>query len=239
MSEFTTTNKNESSFSLQPALLRFTGIIVALLLIIPLLPGLISNLAYSFSGPAPRIYWYLSRSAGFVGLTNKMARRWPGAPTAFALHEYVSLLGLAFALYHGLILLGDHFVDFSLPRLMVPFSIQYKTIWVGLGQLAFYVWILAVMSFYVRRRIGQKTWRLIHYVNFATYIMGFLHGIFSGTDSNFTWARGYYWVSGGILLILLAYRLYDSPLKNKLSLSEFRLAWTQKFAKFPSRLGNA
>lgn len=42
-----------------------------------------------------------------LGITNKMARLWPGAPTAFAIHEYVSLLGL--------VLMGDHFVDFSLP----------------------------------------------------------------------------------------------------------------------------
>lgn len=251
MSEMTT-NRNEPSFRFQPALLRFTGIIVALLLIIPLLPGLISNLAYSFSGPAPKIYWYLSRSAGFVGLTilwvsmvlglgitNKMAQRWPGAPAAFALHEYVSLLGLAFAIYHGLILLGDHFVDFSLPRLMVPFSIEYKTLWVGLGQVSFYIWLIVAVSFYARRRIGQKTWRLIHYVNFATYMMGLLHGIYSGTDSNLTWARAYYWVSGGILLVLLAYRLYDSPLKDRVSLSKIQLAWREKFAEIFSRLRDA
>jgi hypothetical protein len=28
-------------------------------------------------------------------------------------YEYVSLLGLAFGIYHGLILIGDHFDDFS------------------------------------------------------------------------------------------------------------------------------
>ena len=36
-----------------------------------------------------------------LGITNKMARLWPGAPAAFALHEYVSLLGLAFAVFHA------------------------------------------------------------------------------------------------------------------------------------------
>lgn len=132
---------SESSFVLQPYLLRFVGVVAILLIIIPLLPGLMSNLTYSFGGKAPKIYWYLSRSAGFVAITilwismalglsitNKMARLWPGAPTAFALHEYVSLLGLAFGAYHGLLLMGDHFVDFSLPRLLLPFSIEYKSV---------------------------------------------------------------------------------------------------------------
>jgi len=218
---------NESSFSLY--LLRFVAVVVALLVIVPLLPGLASNLVYSFSGEAPKIYWYLSRSAGFVALTilwismvlglgisNKMARLWPGAPAAFAIHEYVSLLGLAFAVYHGLVLMGDHYVDFSLPRLLVPFSIAYEPLWVGLGQIGFYLWVIAVASFYVRRFIGQKTWRLIHYVNFAGYAMGLLHGMFSGTDSSAGWARWYYWLSAGSLLMLLAYRLHDAAVKKSL-----------------------
>jgi hypothetical protein len=110
--------------------------------------------------------------------------------------------------------MGDHFVDFSLPRLLVPFSIEYKTHWVGLGQVGFYIWVIAALSFYVRRWIGQKTWRLIHYANFATFIMGWLHGIFSGTDSGLSWVRWYYWISGGSLLILLAYRVHGSVWKK-------------------------
>ena len=243
---------DESFFGLRPYLLGFVALVAASLIIIPLLPALISNFLYSFSGHAPKVYWYLSRSAGFVGLTvlwvtmalglsitNKMARLWPGAPTAFAIHEYVSLLGLSFVAYHGIVLIGDHFVDFSLPRLLLPFSIDWKIgnqligfslpqfadpfsagskpFWIGLGQVAFYVWVVAALSFYVRRWIGQKTWRLIHYANFATYIMGWLHGTFTGTDSGVPWVQWYYWISGGSLLVLLAYRIYDSALKKKTS----------------------
>jgi hypothetical protein len=247
---------DESFLGLRPYLLGFVVLVAAALIIIPLLPALLSNFLYSFSGHAPKIYWYLSRSAGFVALTvlwaamalglsitNKMARLWPGAPTAFAIHEYVSLLGLAFVVYHGLVLIGDHFVDFSLPRLAAPFSIGWKTgdqvigfslpqladpfseeskpFWIGLGQVGFYVWVIAALSFYVRRWIGQKTWRLIHYANFATYIMGWLHGTFTGTDSGSTWVRWYYWISGGSLMILLAYRIYDSALKKNFSIARF------------------
>jgi predicted ferric reductase len=146
-----------------------------------------------------------------LGISNKMARLWPGAPASFAIHEYVSLLGLAFAAFHALILLGDHYIGFSVVQLLMPFSTaSYRPLWVGVGQLGFYVWGLVTLSFYVRKGIGQKTWRLIHYASFAMYLMGIFHGIFSGTDTSADWVQKYYWVSAGSLLFLLMYRILAS-----------------------------
>jgi len=244
---------DESTSGWQPYLFWFVAIVAAALIILPLLPGFIANLVYSFrsfGGKAPKIYWYLSRASGFVsftilwismalglGITNKMARLWPGAPSAFAVHQYTSMLGLAFAGYHGLVLIGDHFVDFSLPRLLTPFSIEYETVWVGLGQVSFYVWLLVVLSFYVRQKIGQKTWRVIHYANFGIYIMGFLHGIRSGTDSESSWVVGYFWVSGISLLMLLAYRIYETSLKGKVKLVTPKLTLpTFKWVRVPEAI---
>ena len=224
------TKDNEGSTNMKPFGLRLAAVFAVVLIALPLLPALITNLAYSFSGHAPKIYWYLSRSAGFIaltilwvsmamglGLTNKLARWWPGAPAAFAIHEYVSLLGLLFAIYHGLVLIGDHYVDFSLSRLVVPFSIRYEPFWVGLGQVAFYIWVIVLLSFYFRQFIGQKTWRMIHYANFAAYMMGSLHGLFSGTDGTASWAHWYYGISGGTLIALVGYRIYVTIHKQPVS----------------------
>jgi hypothetical protein len=234
---------NESRFGWQVYLLWFIAVIAVALLILPLLPGLVANFVYSFSGEASKIYWYLSRASGIVsfsilwvsmalglGITNKMARSWPGAPAAFAIHQHTSLLGLAFAVYHALVLMGDHFVDFSLPRLIVPFSIAYETFWVGLGQICFYIWLLVVMSFYIRQRIGQKTWRMIHYVNFVIYVMAFLHGVKSGTDSDTQWIAWYFWISGAGLVLLLAYRIYELSLKNRISVPRLPTAYIREIA---------
>jgi hypothetical protein len=219
-----------SSPHTQPITMRLVVTFAIVLIALPLLPAVISNLAYSFSGNAPKIYWYLSRAGGFIalsilwvsmamglGLTNKLARVWPGAPAAFAVHEYVSLLGLLFAAYHALVLIGDHYVDFSLPRLLVPFSIRYETFWVGLGQVAFYTWVIVLLSFYVRQYIGQKTWRMIHYANFSTYMMGLFHGLFSGTDGTAAWAHWYYGLSGASLIALIVYRIYVTVHKPQVS----------------------
>jgi predicted ferric reductase len=148
-----------------------------------------------------------------LGVTNKMARFWPGTPAAFAIHEYVSLLGLAFAMFHALVILGDKYISFTLLQLLTPFStLNYKPFWVGLGQVGFYIWALVALSFYIRPTIGQKTWRLLHYLSFGMYFMGLLHGIFSGTDSSATWAQQYYWFSGASLLFLFFVRVLTAAI---------------------------
>ena len=215
------TNEFESSVNIQTFLLFMMAMAVGLLVAIVLLPTWMPNLAFSLGGAEPKAYWYLSRAMAFVslsllwlsialglGITNKMARLWPGAPAAFAIHEYVSLLGLAFALFHALIILGDKYIDFTVAQLLVPFSTAgYKPFWVGLGQIGFYVWALVALSFYIRPTIGQKTWRLFHYLTFGLYFLTLFHGLFSGTDSSAGWAQGYYWFSGASLLFLFFVRL--------------------------------
>jgi predicted ferric reductase len=214
----------ESSVNIQFFLLVMLAMTIGLFAATLILPAWMPNMAGSLSGADPKVYWYLSRATAFVslsilwismalglGITNKMARLWPGAPAAFAIHEYVSLLGLAFALFHGLILLGDHYINFTVAQVFTPFStVDYRPTWVGIGQLSFYIWLFVALSFYVRSAIGQKTWRVIHYLSFAMYIMGLVHGLFSGTDSTANWAQWYYWISGGSLLFLLVYRIVNT-----------------------------
>jgi len=214
-------NEYESSISIQTFLLFMMAMAVGLMVAVVLLPTWMPNLAFSLSGGEPKAYWYLSRATAFVslsllwvsmalglGITNKMARMWPGAPAAFAIHEYVSLLGLAFAMVHAIVILGDHYINFTFLQLLIPFStVGYKPLWVGLGQVGFYTWALVVSSFYIRPTIGQKTWRLIHYLTFGMYFLALFHGIFSGTDSNLGWAQRYYWFSGTSLLFLFFVRV--------------------------------
>ena len=143
-----------------------------------------------------------------LGISNKMARLWPGAPAAFALHEYVSLLGLAFAVFHAIVILGDHYINFTLLQLLIPFStVDYRPFWVGIGQIAFYTWAILAITFYIRPIIGQKSWRFLHYGSFGMYLLAIFHGLFSGTDTSAGWAQNYYWISAGSLLFLLIYRI--------------------------------
>jgi predicted ferric reductase len=211
----------QSSVNIQSFLMFFIAITLGLLVAVLILPSWLPNMSFSLGGDAPKAYWYLSRATAFVslsllwlsmalglGITNKMARLWPGAPAAFALHEYVSLLGLAFAVFHAIVILGDHYINFTLLQLFIPFStVDYRPFWVGIGQLGFYTWAILALSFYIRPVIGQKSWRFLHYGSFGMYLLGIFHGLFSGTDTSAAWAQNYYWISAGSLLFLLIYRI--------------------------------
>ena len=144
-------------------------------------------------------------------ITNKMARLWPGGLAAFAIHEYTSLLGLAFALFHGVVLLGDHYINYNLAQILVPFaSRNYLPFWVGLGQVGFYAWGIITFTFYIRRWIGQKTWRFIHFGSYIMFFMALLHVLTAGGDSGALWAQWFYWLTGGSLIFLFIYRVLFS-----------------------------
>lgn len=214
----------ETTFSLKAFLHIFWAVLLGGYLAMTLLPAWLPNLTTSLVGAAPKGYWYLSRGTGFVAMTllwasmafglaitNKLSRAWPGAPTAFAVHEFVSLLGLAFAGFHALILMGDRYINFTMLQVVVPFaSNSYRPLWVGVGQIGFYTFALVTASFYVRSRIGNRAWRLIHFVSFLTYLAALVHALTSGTDTSTQWAQWYYWLSGSSLLFLLIYRVVAS-----------------------------
>jgi predicted ferric reductase len=197
------------------------GVLVGVLAALALLPAWLPGLSTAVTGTQPKVFWYVSRSSALVayvllwasmasglGISNKLGRLWPGAPTTFELHQLTSLLGLGFALVHALVLLGDHYIGYTLAQVLVPFaSSGYRPEWVGLGQIALYGSALVGLTFYVRKHIGQRAWRAIHFLSFAVYTLALGHGILSGTDTGSIWASVMYWASGGILLFLTIYRV--------------------------------
>src|SRR5437868_651190 len=75
-----------------------------------------------------------------------------------------------------------------LGALIIPFaSSAYRPIWVGLGQIAFYLLLLVTFTFYIRRQIGNRLWHGIHYLSYLVFAMILLHGLLSGTDSANPW----------------------------------------------------
>jgi predicted ferric reductase len=228
-SQATDFDESMPAMSLQAfGLLLFAAIAGAFLAIL-VLPRWLPAMNSSLQGSAPQVFWFLSRSSALVAyvllwfsmasgliITNKLARLWPGGPVAFDLHQYTSLLGLAIALFHGLILMGDRYIQFTLAVVFIPFtSAEYRPLWVGLGQVSFYLLAIVSFSFYVRRKITPRVWRLIHYLSFLTYALALVHGIASGTDSTLGWVNSMYWASGGMLLFFFIYRILVITLKPR------------------------
>lgn len=180
------------------------------------------NLHVSLFGATPKGYWYLSRASGVVAyalvwyamalgllITNKLARLWPGGPNAFDLHQHVSLLGMGFSIFHMLVLLGDPKIHLDLVPLLVPFGgIGYRPMWIAMGQVGLYVMATVTFSFYVRRWIGKRAWKTIHFASFVLFAFVLIHGVFTGPDSDELWARGMYWFTGGSIACLTGYRVW-------------------------------
>jgi predicted ferric reductase len=167
-----------------------------------------------------------ARARSSHSITSKAARIWAGGPTVFDVHQFTSLLALAFGLFHGLILLGDAYIDYTLAQVLVPFgSGTFRPLWVGLGQLALYLLAVVGLSFYVRSWIGRRTWRMIHFLSFAVLLLALAHGIGSGTDTALPWVRAMYWFSGGSLLFLTLYRVLIGigPAKSKPAAAQDRV----------------
>lgn len=210
-----------SLFELLVMLLAFAGWAFAAVVIVPLwLPGLTASLL----GTEPKAYWYLARVSGVIAflllwlsvvfglvVSNKMARLWNGGPTAVELHQFITWLAIALAMFHALILLGDQYIKATLWQVAVPFTyVGYQPAWVALGQIAFYLAVIVAASFYVRKQLGFRAWRTLHYVSFAIYFLLTLHGIFAGTDTNAPGMVVVYLATGISVYSLLLVRVFDA-----------------------------
>jgi methionine sulfoxide reductase heme-binding subunit len=131
-------------------------------------------------------------------------------PITLALHQDLASFGVGLAAIHGMLLTLDKSVPFSVGQVVVPGLAPYAPLWVGVGQVAFYLMAAVLASFYLRRRIGQRAWRLFHYLTFLAFVGATLHGIGAGTDSSTPWAWWLYVGSTLLVVFLFAYRIAGS-----------------------------
>lgn len=210
-----------SLFELILMLLAVAGGALAAAVVLPMwLPGLTQSLL----GTEPKAFWYLARTTGIVAylllwltivfgmvVSNKMARLWNGGPTAVELHQFLTWLAIAFGLFHALILTGDAYIKSTLVQIVTPFAYTgYEPFWVGVGQIAFYLAILVAASFYVRKQLGYRAWRMLHYVSFVIFLMLTAHGILAGTDTTQPAILTMYVASSVTVYFLLVIRIFSA-----------------------------
>jgi DMSO/TMAO reductase YedYZ heme-binding membrane subunit len=148
----------------------------------------------------PTAYWYLTRGTGVVslllltvsvavGILNSeryAAPRWP----RFAvdrIHRDVSLLVLVLIAVHVVTTVLDGFAPIHLLDGLIPFLSPYRPIWLGLGTLAFDVLLAVAITSLLRRRIGFRTWRAVHWAAYASWPVAALHSLGTGTDASSSW----------------------------------------------------
>jgi hypothetical protein len=162
--------------------------------------GAVVAIGYYLPETATKSYWFVSRSSGVIayvlvtvgvlwGLvqSGSLFRSHVAPLLALGMHSHLNWLGLGFAGLHGVILIGDSYIKIGLPQVFTPFLTPYQPIPVGLGIIGFYLMLLLTLSFYARSRLGQKNFRLLHYLSFAVFLMVTAHGMLAGTDTTALW----------------------------------------------------
>ena len=82
----------------------------------------------------------------------------------------------------------DSFTSISLTAAVIPFVSSYLPRWLGLGTLAFELMLALIVTSLLRRRIGLRTWRAIHWFAYASWPIAVLHGLGTGSDAKSVWS---------------------------------------------------
>jgi len=169
--------------------------------------------------------WYLMRAGGlisflllYLAIFFGVAIRFPGLKKIFQpidslnLHTWLSVQALIFVVIHGLVLLTDEYLGFSLKDLFVPLSSTYQPELVTLGVLGMYSMIAIVFTSYFRKHISQRIWRITHFLNVVLYGLAFFHAFYLGTDLKSGLLRE---IFIGMNILLLGLMLVSLVLKLK------------------------
>jgi len=139
--------------------------------------------------------WYASRATGVVamvlltavvvlGIVVSRQGRLPGLPrfAGLGLHRYLSLLAVGFLVVHIVTAVADPFVSIRLVAAVIPFTSAYKPLWLGLGAVSLDLMAVIIVTSLLRRRIGRRPWRAIHWLAYLSWPAALAHSIGSSTD---------------------------------------------------------
>jgi hypothetical protein len=160
----------------------------------------------AFLAHAP-VAWYVARAAGLVAFGLLTLSVWLGLAMStrllgntrqkmlFGWHQTLAWTGLSMLALHAGALLLDPTLHFGLASVLVPFASPWRPAAVAAGVVAGWLTLMLAASFRMRKRIGQKGWRRLHYSSFAAFFLALGHALTSGTD-----LQG----GGGPILVALA-----------------------------------
>lgn len=165
-------------------------------------------------------FWILARAAGMTAYVLLTASVLAGlvvkakpfgralrATTAVDLHRTIALLALGALAVHGTALVLDSTVEIGLGALLVPGLAPYRPFWTGLGVVAAELILAVYASFSLRRLIGHRAWRRLHWATYGLFAAATLHGLMAGSDSSQGWAIGLYLGAAGAVAFAAVWRV--------------------------------
>jgi sulfoxide reductase heme-binding subunit YedZ len=171
-------------------------------------------------------FWIVARASGltaYVLLTASMLAglvvksrpfgRALKAASATDTHRFLTLLALGAVVVHGLALTLDSTVRIHLPALLVPGLSPYRPLATALGVVAAELAALIVISFPLRRTIGARAWRRLHWTTYGVFAAATAHGLAAGTDTARPWAFALYVGAVAAVTFATAWRVLTRPVR--------------------------
>lgn len=169
-------------------------------------------------------FWLLARATGFTAylllaatvvaglvLKSKPFGNAVRPAAAVDLHRFLTFLALATLALHGGALLLDATLHMPLAGLLVPGASPYRPVAVAFGVLAAELAVIIAASFSLRRRIGFRAWRRLHWSTYVLFVLATAHGIAAGTDSARPWALDVYLAAVGAVAFAASWRALARP----------------------------
>jgi methionine sulfoxide reductase heme-binding subunit len=167
--------------------------------------------------------WFATRACGTVALILltvsvvigvASARRYAphriGRFEVAATHRNVSVLALAFLTVHIVTAIADAYVPLGWISVVIPFASPYRTLWVGLGTVAFDLLLAVALTSAVRQRLGVRRWKTVHYLTYAAWPTAVFHATWTGTDTRLRPQLALYVLCVGSVVAACWWRLYNA-----------------------------
>jgi sulfoxide reductase heme-binding subunit YedZ len=167
-------------------------------------------------------FWFLARASGLTAYVLLTASVLAGLvlksrpfgralkPAAVTdLHRFLALLGLGAVVLHGATLVLDSTVQISVAALLLPGLSPYRPLATAAGVLAAELMLVVYASFSLRRRIGTRNWRRLHWATYAIFGAATAHGLLAGTDTS--WNRPLYVAAVGAVISATVWRALARP----------------------------
>jgi sulfoxide reductase heme-binding subunit YedZ len=165
------------------------------------------------------IAWLIARAAGLVAFGLLTLSVWLGLAMStrllgpkrqkslLGLHRTLAWTGLSMIALHIGAVLFDPVLHFSLAAALVPFAAPWKTGAIAAGVVGGWLSLALASSFRLRKWIGQKGWRRLHYASFGAFALSLGHALLVGTDLRGVGGPLLALVAAGPVLWLTFYRL--------------------------------
>jgi methionine sulfoxide reductase heme-binding subunit len=171
-------------------------------------------------------FWLIARAAGLTAyavlsmsvlaglvLKSRPFTRLKAANLA-EVHKTLALTGLGALALHALALVLDTSVKVTPAALVVPGLVMYRPAAVAAGVIGGWLFVLITASFWLRKRIGARVWRRLHWFTYALFGLATFHGITAGTDTTQPWVRDLYLGAVGAVVAATAWRALVPPARR-------------------------